>query len=180
MVFTKQVVAFTRSTNDEIVDAIKLDEVRGIKDNSARDQTGQINLEPENSNRLIIKSEYAKKMMLQIETTEDGYNAGRIYTIRMKSEREFEAISNDLTRLCRIARDKAETRSKFKQIQVRVSKVFNSNLIQGFLALLIFAVNASCILNKIPVCFEVVVFTEFRGGCFRNTSQCTDSTRRLI
>jgi hypothetical protein len=151
MVFTKQVLVFVRSNDDEVVDVVKLSEVKGIKDNSARDQTAQMNLSPENQNSKLssTKFEYTKKTF-QIETTEDGYNAGRIYTIQMKSEKDFEAIMKDLSGYCRLARDKAETRSKLKQIQDRVSKVFNSNIVQFLLVLFIIAVNECLLRNNFP------------------------------
>ncbi len=141
MVFTKQVIAFTRANDDEVVDVVNLHEVKDIKDNSARDQIDFMNLTPENENSKSsnIRSENAKKFF-QIETTEEGYNAGRIYTIQMKSDKDFKATVIDLTRLCRKARDKAEARTKFKRIQDKVSKLFDTNLVQGFFAIMIFAV----------------------------------------
>lgn len=143
MVFTKQILVFSRLNDDEVVDSIKLHEIKNIKDTSARVQTGQMNIDPENENSKMsnTKSENAKKMF-QIETSEEGYNAGRVYTIQLKSETDFNAIINDLSRFCKIARDKAEARTRFKRTQDRVSKIFNSNPVQGFLALLIFTVNA--------------------------------------
>jgi hypothetical protein len=184
MLFTRQVLVFSKSTDEEVLDVIKLHEVRGIKDNSGRDQTGQINLAPEYENSKLsnTKSENARKTF-QIETTEEGYNAGRIYTIQMKSDKDFEATVMDLTRLCRKARDKAEARSKFKQIQDKVSKVFDSNMVQGFFSFLIFAVNEySSLIVFLFLCFDVAMLrlTEFRSECFRSTSQHTETTRRLI
>jgi hypothetical protein len=141
MVYTKQILAFARSTDDEVLDVVKLHEVKCVKDNSARNQTGQMNLAPENSQSFNTNSEDAKKEF-QIETTEEGYNAGRIYAIQIKSEKDFRAIIDNLNQLCRTARDKDEAKSKFKRLQYRVSTIFNTNLIQGFFALLIFSVNA--------------------------------------
>jgi hypothetical protein len=145
MVFTKQVLVFARSTDDEVVDVIQLHEIKNIKDNSARDQTGQMNLAPESENSASAntKGETANlKKTFLIETSEDGYNAGRVYIIQVKTEKDFGTVMEDLTRLCKIAREKAEARSKFKKTQDRVSKIFNSNLVQGFFSVLIVAVKA--------------------------------------
>jgi hypothetical protein len=140
MVFTKNTLAFSRANDDEVVDVVKLHEVQCIKDNFAQD--GYMNLASGNEDSKIsaTKNEFAKKSF-QIETTEEGYNAGRIYVIQMKSEKDFGAVVEDLTRLHKIARDKAEARTKFKRIQDRVSKIFDSNSVQRFFSLMIFTVN---------------------------------------
>jgi hypothetical protein len=156
MVFTKQVLVFARSTDDEVVEVIQLNEIKDIKDNSARDQTGHMNLAQESENPASAhttkgESANAKKTFL-IETSEDGYNAGRMYILQVKTEKDFKAIIEDLTRLCKIAREKAEARSKFKKTQDRVSKIFNSNLVQGFFSLLIVAVRVWCFLTEYSLC----------------------------
>ena len=141
MIFTKKVLAFSRASDEEVVDNIKLHEVKQIRSISAGEQTGHSNLAPGNETckPSSAESESAKNIF-QIETTEDGYNAGRTYKIQMKSEKDFGAAVDDLAKLCRIARDKAESKSKFKKIQDRVSKVFDSDTVQGIFSVLIFAV----------------------------------------
>jgi hypothetical protein len=182
MVFTKIALSFSRANDDEVVDVVKLHEVQCITDNSPRDHIDYMDLAPENeySRMSTTKSEFAKKTF-QIETTEEGYNAGRIYIIQMKSEKDFGTVVDDLTRLCKIARDKAEARTKFKRIQDRVSNVYDSNLVQGFFSLMIFTVND---LRLTVFLFHVdsnfALLAEFCIECFRSTDLCTDNTRRFV
>ncbi len=140
MIFTRKVLAFSRANDDEVVDNIKLHEVKQIKITSARDQTGHSNLELENENKSSSVNSESAKNIFQIETTEDGYNAGRTYKIQVKSEMDFGAAVDDLSQLCRTARDRAKTKSKFKRIQDRVSKVYDSDSVQGIFSVLISAV----------------------------------------
>jgi hypothetical protein len=144
MVFTRKVLAFSRVNDDEVVDNIKLQEVKNISSNSARGQTKVLAPESDNSeSNLNTKSESAKSFF-QIETSEDGYNAGRTYKIQMKNEKDFGPVVDILTQLCETARDKAVAKSKFKQSQDRVSRVFDSDSVQGFFTIMIFMVKKLC------------------------------------
>jgi hypothetical protein len=144
MIFTKNVLAFSRANDDEVVDNIKLYEVQQIRSISARDQTRQSNdsnLEPENENgKSASANGESAKNIFQIDTTKDGYNAGRTYKVQMKSDKDFGVVVDELAKLCRIAKDKAEAKSKFKRIQDRVSKVYDSDSVQRIFSALIFAV----------------------------------------
>ncbi len=172
MVLTKQLLVLARSSDDEVVDVVQLHEVKSIKDHSAQAQIGQMRVTPETENGVNSEWVHSKKTF-QIETSEDGYNAGRMYTIQVKSEVDFKHVVADLIRLSTIAREKAEARSKFKKKQDQVSKVFNSNPVQGFFALLIFAVKNIIGMFRVfrtPFCcslnVEIASLTEFHSKCF--------------
>ncbi len=128
--------------DDAVIDVIPLHEVAGIRDTSrlneiVADDTSEVNgTAGSNDDNTAISS----KNVVEIETSPAGYNSGRMYQIKAKSAQEFRNIFEDLTKLSTNARDEAEAKTKFKKTQDRVGKIFNSNPVQRFFAILIFAV----------------------------------------
>ena len=121
-----------------------------IRDMSVFDDFPDEESEFDNENEEItssVEDEGRTKNVLQIETTPEGYNSGRPYQIQAKNGQDFRTLIEDLTRLSTIAREEAEKKSKFKKLQMRVGKVFNSNLVQQFFALMIFGVRKRPALN---------------------------------
>jgi hypothetical protein len=147
IVYTKKIIAFSNVNNDAVIDVIPLHEVAGIRDTSRinailADDTSEVNGSAGSNDDSTANS---SKNVVEIETSPAGYNSGRMYQIKAKSAQHFRNIFDDLTKLSTKAREEAEAKTKFKKTQNRVGKVVNSNPVQRFFAILIFAVRI-CIL----------------------------------
>ena len=156
IVYTKKIIAFANLHDEDVLDVIPMSEILIIREmsviNEIADGSSEFNADTENEdvdNDGEIEGTETKNV-LQIETTPEGYNSGRPYQIQTKNSQDFRAIFEDLTKLSAIARDEAEKKSKFKKLQVRVGKVFNSNPMQQFLAIMIFGVRFRCALTTYP------------------------------
>ena len=144
MTFTHKIIAFSNVNDEGVIDVIPLHEVMCIRDTSLRKEsiadefdTSEVNGSNSSHDETTAVS---GKNVFEIETNPAGYNSGRLYQIRAKSAQDFRAMFEYLTKLSSDAREEAEAKTKFKKSQDRVGKVFNSNPLQGFLAVLIFAV----------------------------------------
>ena len=78
---------------------------------------------------------------IQIKTIADGHNSGRSYYICLQSEDAYIQMMAEVTRLAKAARKKAQARSRFEKAQMKVRKVYNSNVFQKATAGLIVAVS---------------------------------------
>ncbi len=146
IVFTKKIIAFSNVNDDGVVDLIPMHEVTCIRDSSLRneimaDDNSELNETNASSND--DATAVTNKNVFEIETTPTGYNSGRVYQIRTKSHQDFSTVFGHLSKLSADAREEAEAKTRFKKSQNRVGKVFNSNPVQGFLAILIFAVRSA-------------------------------------
>ncbi len=142
IVFTKKIITFSNVSDDSIIDIIPLHDITCIRDTSilaeiSADDISELNGTAGSSDD---NTAISSKNVFEIETSPAGYNSGRKYQIKAKSNLEFRAIHGDLTKLSTTAREEAEAKSKFKKSQDRVGKIYNSNPVQRFLAILIFAV----------------------------------------
>ncbi len=79
----------------------------------------------------------ATEFALEIGTVSAGYNSGRIFRIRVISQKNQQAILDDLTRLCAREQEKLLIKSKYKKMQDRIAVVIDSNMVQISLAFLI-------------------------------------------
>ena len=133
-------IAFSNVNDDDVLDVIPMNEILFVRDMSVlgeiADEESEFNADIENEDA----NEDGKTNLLQIETTPEGYNSGRPYQIQTKSGQDFRSLLDDLTKLSATAREEAEKKSRFKKLQSKVGKVFNSNYMQQFLALLIIGV----------------------------------------
>jgi hypothetical protein len=141
-VFTKKIIAFSNVNDDAVIDIIPLHEVLMIRDmsfyNEIADDGSEFNgtaaSEEEKSTAESNKNQF------QIETSPQGYNSGRIYQIEANLPQSFRVLLEDLTKLSAAAREEAEAKSRFKKTQEKVGKVFNSDIVQRVLAIMIFGV----------------------------------------
>ena len=135
MVYTNEMLVFARLGNDELADIVPLKEILSVTGTTEK----QLDIDPFNS----FKGSFADKggddavCMLEINTSPDGYNSGRVFKIRVVSKMDQEAIIEDLTRFSTREREKTIIRSKYKKTQDRIAAVINSNMVQMFLAFLI-------------------------------------------
>ncbi len=164
--FTRKIIAFGNGNEDGVLDVVLLHEVTNVRDMSLQNEI-MADDESEIDGTVSSNDDVTRRQnMLEIETHPEGYNSGRIYRIRAASANDFRIILDNLARLSVMARDEADAKSKFKKSQQRVGEIFNSNIIQRIIALLILGVrniqrfsqdilcsilvdNMACIFNRI-------------------------------
>ncbi len=126
--------------DEGVLDIVPLHEVKSIRDTTLQNE---IMLDNDSDFDGSEIDETVKKNVFEIETEPEGYNSGRIYQIQAASAEDFRCLLEDLTKLASAAREEAEAKSRFKKSQQRVGKVFNSNIIQRILAVLVFGVRTA-------------------------------------
>jgi hypothetical protein len=138
MIYTSQLLVFTRLGHDELADIIPLAEIVSVTGYEAEREVDPF--------RSLIEEKVDNSddpdCPIEIKTIPDGYNSGRVYRIRVISEKDRRAIIEDLTRFSAREQEKAISKSKFKKLQDKVAAVVNSNLVQRFLAFLIVMVRS--------------------------------------
>ncbi len=140
IVFTRKIIAFSNVNDDAVIDVIPLHEVVMIRDLSLFNEIADNGSEFNGTANSDEESAESNKNQFQIETSPQGYNSGRTYQIESESPQNFRILVEDLTKLSAVAREEAEAKSRFKKTQERVGKVFNSDIIQRILAIMIFGV----------------------------------------
>jgi hypothetical protein len=136
MIYTSQLLVFARPGSDELVDIVPFNEILHIKISSIEKEH-----EVDTFNYVVEKTKdgdgNATEFALEIGTVSDGYNSGRIFRIRVISQKDQQAILDDLTRLCAREQEKLQIKSKYKKMQDRIAFVIDSNMVQISLAFLI-------------------------------------------
>jgi hypothetical protein len=64
--------------------------------------------------------------MLKLSTKERGYNSGRNYFLQASSQHESDALFRELSKLAKVARRKAEGRTRFQNSQEAVRRILDS------------------------------------------------------
>lgn len=134
MVYTNQLLVFTRLGNDDLVDIVPLKEIAQIKGIEEDREVDPFNMLTEERGDVIPDD---GGCILEINTALDGYNSGRVFKIRVNSNKAKQDIINDLTRFSSIERAKLVVKSKYKKMQDKIAVIIDSNMVQMFLALLI-------------------------------------------
>jgi hypothetical protein len=129
VVITREVLAFAYTGDTNMLDYIPLSEIIGIE-----------NLQQENqkSSLALFEKAVSVENAIQIQTAPEGYNSGRKYLVQTDTENERDKLVHNLKR--RVKHASKELISSFKRRQMYVKKIYNSNAVQGFAALLIFMV----------------------------------------
>ncbi len=108
------------------VDEIPLAEILSVQDASMVGQhLLQGSLEAAENQQLLLDA-------IIIHTIPGGFNSGRTYYLKANSGLECSKILEELTAFSHAARKRAESQSKFANLQRRVRRVFNSRIFQGF------------------------------------------------
>ena len=81
--------------------------------------------------------------MLQIATKLDGFNAGRMYYLRTLSHETYEKLMEILLANSNSAKIREESGSLIRKIQKRVRTVYQSDVTQAIVALIIVGVSLS-------------------------------------
>jgi hypothetical protein len=74
---------------------------------------------------------------MQIKTIGEGYNSGRTYYLRSKTDADGRLLIEALNRLANIARSKADVRSQLEMVQLKFRSVYNTTSVQTIIILLI-------------------------------------------
>lgn len=90
---------------------------------------------------LLRKAVTGQVNTLQIMTIPDGYNSGRTYYIRAKSENLCRKMTLELNKLSNAAKERAVVKSRFQAAQLGTRRIYNSASFQMFTALLIIMVS---------------------------------------
>ena len=130
---------------EEVLDLIPMHEIATVQDmeldQDIEDESAEFEKnnpqESEDDDDDLCKSQ---KNSFILKTTEGGYNSGRKYSIRAKNLQEMRLMVQELTKLSSKAREDAEAKSRLQKFQEKIARVFDSDMIQRFLAILIFSV----------------------------------------
>lgn len=129
-VYASEMMYFTQMNDEIVIDQIPLAEIRQVKEMEADKESDESMDENE----------------LMIETHSEGYNSGRKYYLQAESKASGQDIIKKLTQYSIAAYERAQAQSVFRRAQLRVLKVYRSNLFQRFVALLIISVrNSECV-----------------------------------
>jgi hypothetical protein len=74
---------------------------------------------------------------MQIKTIREGYNSGRTYYFRSKTDTDSRLLVEAWNRLASIARSKADVRSKLEMVQLKCRTLYNASFFQAIIVLLI-------------------------------------------
>ena len=87
----------------------------------------------------LFQRRYApgKTNTMQIKTIREGYNSGRTYNFRSKSDADSRLLIEAWNGLASIARSKADVRSQFEMIQLKFRNLYNASSFQAIIVLLI-------------------------------------------
>jgi hypothetical protein len=119
-----------------LLDVIPLAEVTSVESIKAIDKKDELKSISESAIENAIDFSNA----FQINTKQNGYNAGRKYFLRSESEIGLPALISSLRRAAQTAAENAETRSTWQKMQDRVRALYNSDWFQGVATFLIMAV----------------------------------------
>jgi hypothetical protein len=108
------------------VDEIPLAEIASVQDAAMAGQhLPQGSLEAAENQQLFHDA-------IIIHTIPGGYNSGRTYYLKANSGLECSKILAEISAFSHAARQRAESKSKFANMQRRVRNVYNSRIVQGF------------------------------------------------
>ena len=140
VIITKDIISFAfADANDENqIDYIPFAEVEFVKEMEA-DITGDMRKNHEDRHRITISTE------------PNGYNSGRAYYLALNSKEELDRLTAKMTKLSNAARVRAQAKTVFRLVQLKVRNRYESNVVQGFMALMIGAVRCVSISISISI-----------------------------
>ena len=101
---------------------------------------GQKSVELKRSNSEIESDKLNGMKVMQIRTSETGFNAGRVYYVQTETQQMCSSIIEELRQYAAAARQKANGSSRFKESQRVARTVYESTPFQIFAGFLIIAV----------------------------------------
>jgi hypothetical protein len=134
VVITNEVISFAFAKDEMEIDYIPLSEIEFIKEMTEV-------LERRSSIVQDVGDGHPEEShALQISTMKDGHNSGRAYYLRVESQEKMETLMKFLQKSSKAARRRVEAQSFFRKSQYEVRKIYESNVVQGLIAVLIAAV----------------------------------------
>ena len=131
MVTTKEIISFSFIGQDTEIDYIPLAEVEYVKE--MRDIADYNMPHTDHAHDGLSEAMH----VLQIATDPNGHNSGRSYYLRAKSTEKYEHLLKNINKGAKVARRAVEAKNTFRRVQYRVRKVYESNVFQAVVALMI-------------------------------------------
>ena len=111
------------------------------------------------------------RFRLQIATVANGYNSGRAYYLSTTTQTQLDELIEKMSKNAKAARIRAEAKTVFRKLQLKIRIRYESNHFQGWMALMIGAVSAilcdsSCInvkTNPLFIAYPKDIF-DFRNS----------------
>ena len=88
------------------------------------------------------ESQSPEYFCLQIATNSEGYNSGRTYTLRTRSKELHDEVLSLLKKLAEKSKKRAEANTWFRKCQWQVRAVYDHNISQSIIALIIMGVSS--------------------------------------
>jgi hypothetical protein len=129
VVYTKDVIAFSRPGQEILLDVVPLAEVVGIDSLHEGDES-------KNNFEASVDLSHA----FQIRTKKDGFNAGRKYFIQASSDDLVTELISEISQITKAISKGVTAKSKWRKTQKRVRRFYNSKVFQGIATFLIIAV----------------------------------------
>jgi hypothetical protein len=134
VVLTREVMAFAYVGDNNMLDYVPLCEITGIE-NLDHD------IDHRGASNVLFEKAVSVSHALQIQTVAEGHNSGRKYFLQADTDTQRNQLVAELKRLVR--RASTELISSFKRKKMRVRKIYNSDYVQSFAALLILMVRSA-------------------------------------
>ncbi len=150
MVWSRDLIQFARISDDkeEVVDAIPMSEIEMVVSMHEGRTIGTMESGTGASSKqltdLSSSGGEVHKRILQIKTTADGYNSGRIYYLQVinNDPNLCNEIIGKLRESSQAARKRQVALSRFKRVQRRAREIHDSAGFQSCVAILICVVNS--------------------------------------
>jgi hypothetical protein len=137
VIVTKDTISFAFSNDEAELDFIPLADIEFVKEIKDFSEGLRRNSMPShNSNSTLGEAQPA----LQIATRRDGYNSGRSYYLQAEPRDRMDALRERIQANAKAARKREEAANLFRQWQSSTRRVYETNAVQGFVAIIIAAV----------------------------------------
>jgi hypothetical protein len=144
IVITKTSICFAFVGEESQIDHVPLSEVDFV-------------MEMKDSTDTEEQKEATVRHKMQIATIPTGYNSGRTYYIATHSKDLLDQLISKLKRYAKAERSRAEASNLFRKWQVKVRKRYESNIVQGVMAMMIGAVSTRVQPLPLPLYFNFVL-----------------------
>ena len=156
ILWTKDLLYFSRTSDSTAVDMIPLHEIQSVQAMSAFHGDNQSESKKFDFTRPIIRGSFRKlssektdsnanlshyESLIQIQTITNGFNFGRTYYIYVTAEHDRKKMVDDLLSISKLAATRKLAVSRFLSSQVAVRNIYDSSPCQIFVGLLILTVS---------------------------------------
>jgi hypothetical protein len=139
LILTNEIIAFAKTNEDMLFDAIPLTDVIGIELMQGVGQKGKVKLQRSFS-EITVENVIDFNNAFQIRTKQDGYNSGRKYIVQADSDATLSSLTIVIPNFSKAAVLRADARPMWRRMQERVRALYSSSPFQGIASFLIMAV----------------------------------------